>query len=122
MITLTAIFTALKPAIWYIIGLVATRIVLPQLAHWLKENAHKTRYRRIENVARQAVLLAEEEAASSGGLDSTEKLGVAMRFFCAAFPEIDEKMAWDIIHAALPDLGIGSAAKSINTNLPRVSE
>lgn len=108
-----AFFVKAAPTIWTIVGLVTTYIIVPELKEFLREKKEITKNNRLHNVAIEAVAYAEETAAQKEvNFDSEYKYNLAKRFLTAAFPELNDDTAYDLLHAALKLAGMGASAKT----------
>ncbi len=112
LIGISAFFVEAAPTLWTIVGLIATKVLVPAVANWLKENAASTTSRRLRRVAEESINLAEEISAKENMiLSSEEKLDTAADYIIAAFPEMNRQQAYDLIHAFLLALGYGAVLK-----------
>lgn len=112
LVAIGAFFIEAAPTIWTIVGLIATKIIVPAAADWLRENAASATSERLRRVAMESVGLAEEMSAREDmALTSAEKLDIATRYLVAAIPELDSKKAYDLIHSALAIAQIGASGK-----------
>lgn len=89
----------------------------PYLVAWVVAQAKKVglevkaeEQQKLEYYAKQAILRAEEWAAKKAGISSLQKLSVATDDVIAA-TGVSHGAAMDAIHAVLPTMNLGAAAK-----------